>query len=298
MRLIYYLQAIRPANFIKNLIIFGGIIFSKNLLNFNYLSKITESFVAFCFITGGIYVLNDIIDLPYDKSHPKKRLRPIAAGKITPFEGLVLGIILILIGVIWGLKIGLSLFIIALIYILLMLSYNLKLKQIVILDSLIIATGFVLRGVAGTIIINVEFSPWFFLCAFILALFIVFCKRRGELVKIEEKKLLRKVLEKYSVEMLDQLVAISASSLILTYSLYTISPITMEKFGTQNLIYTIPFVIFGVFRYIYLVFSRQKGEFPEKLLLKDLPIILDILLWVVSVLAIVYWASISRIFCL
>lgn len=275
----------RPKQWYKNLVIFVGIVFSLNLLNFQMWLDVISAFAIFCMLSGSEYIINDIIDVEKDRKHPKKCKRPIASGKLKVSHALLFAIILIIVAGGGAYLINTQFLSVSITYFLLILSYSLFLKHLIIVDILVISIGFVIRAIAGCLAINVFISPWLVICAFLLALFLALGKRRHELILLAENaKEHRRILEGYSVEMLDQMMSITTGALIVSYSLYT--------FLTDNIcmMFTIPLVIYGLFRYLFLVHSKNIGEEPE-MLFKDKGMVICMVLWVVLVVLILYTPS-------
>jgi 4-hydroxybenzoate polyprenyltransferase len=279
--------SMRPRQWYKNVIIFIGILFSLNLLNFNLWIDVISAFVIFCVLSGSLYVINDILDIEEDKNHPKKKLRPIASGKLNINYAIVSVIILIILSFGFSYLINLLFLITALTFFLLELIYSLFLKELIIVDIMIISAGFVLRAIAGCIAVAVLVSPWLIICAFLLALFLGIGKRRHELVLLGKNAANhRKILDGYSTEMLDQMTNITTSALIMSYSLYTFFT------GKIFIMLTIPFVFYGLFRYIYLVHAENFGGEPE-MLFKDKGMLLSMIFWVLLVILVLYGNRIS-----
>lgn len=282
--------SLRPKQWSKNLIIFAGLVFSRNLLNAGYLFRSIAAFFIFCLLAGSIYIINDILDIEQDRRHPAKAKRPIASGKLSINSGLIFAVIFTIASLFFAYLINLSFFLVAIAYFILMLAYSLFLKKIVILDVLVVAIGFALRAFAGTIAISVELSVWLFLCAILLALFLAISKRRHELVLFEAAATShRLVLGEYSKLLLDQMISIVTAATIIAYSIYTIAPETVAKFHSKNLVLTIPFVLYGIFRYLYLIYQKQLGGSPERVLLEDRSLIISILAWFLSIIVILYF---------
>jgi 4-hydroxybenzoate polyprenyltransferase len=280
----------RPRQWPKNAFIFAALLFSKNAFHLPMLGKTIAGFIVLCLITGATYLFNDIMDRNNDRIHPEKSKRPIAAGLLAvPTAAIAVAVITIVgLGVSW--RIDSRFFIIAIVYLLLQLGYSTLLKHIVILDVLTITTGFVLRVLAGAVIIHVAISSWLLVCTFLLALFLALCKRRHELMLLDEGAVThRRVLGDYSIPLLDQMISVTTASTVVAYTLYTMSEQTIAKFGTERLVYTVPFVIYGIFRYLYLVHIRKAGGSPETLLLTDLPLIAGIVVWAITAAAIIYF---------
>jgi len=282
--------SMRPKQWYKNLVIFIGIVFSLNLLNFNLWINSISAFVIFCALSGSIYIINDILDIEKDKNHPKKRLRPIASGKLKINYAILAVTILVILSFGFSYLINLLFLIAALTFFILLFIYSLFLKQLIIVDIMVISTGFVLRAIAGCLAIGVlNISPWLIIGTFILAIFLAIGKRRHELVLLGDKAgSHRKILDGYSTEMLDQMMNITTSALIMSYSLYTFF------IGKNAMMLTIPFAFYGIFRYIYLVHTENFGGEPE-MLFKDKGMLLSMILWVLLVILVLYNSSIFRI---
>ncbi|MEN4018320.1 MAG: decaprenyl-phosphate phosphoribosyltransferase [Methanobacterium sp.] len=280
--------SMRPRQWYKNLVIFIGIVFSLNLLNFNLWIDAVAAFAVFCALSGSVYLINDTLDIEKDRNHPKKRLRPVASGKLKPAHAMAfsLSIIIIVMGIAYLINI---LFLgAAITFFLLILIYSVFLKHVIIVDIMIISTGFVIRAVAGCLAVGVLISPWLIICAFLLALFLGIGKRRHELVLLGEKSGdHRKILDSYSTEMLDQMINITTSALIMSYSLYTFFT------GKIFIMLTIPFVFYGIFRYIYLVHTENFGGEPE-MLFKDKGMLMSVVLWVLLVISVLYGNYVFR----
>jgi len=277
----------RPKQWTKNFLLFAGIVFTSQIAAPELVCRAAVGFFFFCLLSGVVYIINDIKDAKQDRLHPRKCRRPIASGKLGPVAGGVAAALLTIVALVGSYKLGIGFGVVATIYLVLNLFYSLSFKNIVILDIFCISLGFVLRAYAGIEVISlpendIEITPWFLLCAFFLALFLAICKRRNEMLLMDDKKSEhRKVLSEYSEPFLDQLVAISTTSSIMSYALWTV----MGKFEAQHMVYTTPFVVFGIFRYLYLVYQRHKGGEPETLLLTDVPLLGCIVMWLVTVLA-------------
>lgn len=283
--------SMRPKQWTKNLFIFATLLFSKNLFNLSLLLTTILAFVIFCLLSGGVYLINDIVDLERDKNHPRKTKRPLAAGQLGISSSIIAAVLLILISLTVSFLINLYFGLVALSYFLLMTAYTLVLKEIVIIDVLTISFGFVLRVVAGALIIAVEVSPWLLICTILLALFLALAKRRHELILLEDAASVhRRILREYTSKLLDEMMAVVTASTLMAYILYTISSRTIEELHTKNLIFTTPFVIYGIFRYLYLIHQKGLGGNPEDILLKDKPLIVNIFLWILTVIIILYLA--------
>ncbi|MBU0671739.1 MAG: decaprenyl-phosphate phosphoribosyltransferase [Candidatus Margulisbacteria bacterium] len=282
-------KTLRPAQWTKNFFVFAGIIFSLRFFELPLLLKVGYAFVIFCALSSAIYIINDLKDIERDRRHPQKKFRPIANQQVSIPVVLILALGLMLLAGGAAFKLDVLFGWVAVAYIILMLLYTFLLKEMVILDVFSIAAGFVLRAIAGVVVIDVELSPWLIICTILLALFIALGKRRHELVTLTEASCHRGILEEYTPQLLDQLISVTAGATVVAYALYTLWPETVTKFGTRNLVYSVPFVLYGIFRYLYLIYKKEQGGRPEKILLTDVPLIVDIGLWVITLIMIVYW---------
>lgn len=286
-------ESMRPKQWIKNLIVFAPIAFAQRLHHPDMFVMAFLAFLSFCLASSGVYLLNDIVDREADLHHPEKKERPIASGRLAVRTGLFAMVALY--GAALGISLGirpLSLVIVAA-YILLNVSYSFVLKRLVIIDAFSIAFGFVLRMLAGAEALrsrdpSITISTWIILCTLLGSLFLGFCKRRNELGLEDAAANHRASLSEYGTRFLDQMIAISTASTVMTYALWTMWPETVEKFGTRGLFWTVPFVCYGIFRYLYLVHQKNLGGSPSKVFLTDVPLIVNIFLWVISVIAILY----------
>ena len=289
--LVNYFKSLRIKQWIKNLFIFAPMIFSLNFTNTEFLINSIVAFFLFSIIAGNIYIFNDSFDKKDDINHPKKKLRPIASGKISVYTAITLSAIvqIITLSVIYLFNFGF--FIIVLVYIAVNISYSTFLKKIAIFDVLIIAIGFVLRVMIGGEINDIFLSPWIFIITFLLALFLGLVKRRQELAGIEKNltKNTRKSLEDYNIPLLDQLISITTSATLISYIIYVLNPEIQKYFNTEYLYLTVPFVIFGIFRYLYLMYIKQKGENPEDIIFSDFPFLINIVLWILVFILLIYF---------
>jgi len=283
------LQSLRPTQWTKNLFIFAPLVFAMDFFKPDRWLQTGAAFALFCLFSGSIYLANDVFDLEEDKRHPKKSMRPLASGRMAKSEAISSAVILAVLSLALAFVLNRNFFIVCLIYGILQLAYSLKLKHVVILDVFLIAAGFVLRVVAGGLVIDVPLSSWLLICTMLLALFLAMSKRRHELVLLEENAAShRPILKEYSAYLLDQMIGVVTASTVIAYCLYTVSEETAAKFGTTNLIFTTPFVLYGIFRYLYLVHRKGKGGSPEELVIRDRPLLLDIVLWIAAVIVILY----------
>jgi len=281
--------SMRPQQWIKNLLLFGPLIFSMNLFDLTMVTRTALAFIVFSLAGSAVYLLNDIVDVEKDKVHPIKCNRPIASGKLPKNVALVFMAIIGAGALVLAWDLSQTLAFIIIIYMINNLFYSFKLKHIVLIDVGSLSLGFVLRVFSGAAVIGVEASPWLIMCTILLSSFLGFAKRRHELVLLGENNVNhRSVLEYYSPHLLDQLILISASSTVMSYALYTVNAKTVAKFGTTNLIYTVPFILYGVFRYLFLIHNRKKGGDPTKVLINDTPMVLNIIAWLSICIYMVY----------
>lgn len=279
-------ELMRPKQWIKNFFVFAAIVFSGNFFNLDVLKNNILTFILFCFTSSSIYILNDIVDIEKDRCHPDKKKRPLPSGRVSKNIAIILDI-LIVIGIISFsyIVLDIKILIVLLTYIVINILYSFKLKNVVIMDVMIITLGFVLRVESGSIATGVRVSPWLFLCTILLSLFLALNKRKSEIITLKDMRSShRKILEEYSVHMIDKMLTIVTPSILMAYCLYTFSS-TQSK----TMIFTIPFVLYGIFRYEYLVDKENVGGKPEAVFGKDIPFLINILLWIVSVLVIIYF---------
>lgn len=286
----YIIASMRPHQWVKNLIIFAALVFSIHLRSPQYFILTLGGFFLFCLAASGVYLFNDIIDLESDKLHPVKSKRALPSGKLTVSTASTASIVLLLISIVGAFLLRINFGIVVSFYVIINLLYSFRLKNVVILDVMTIAAGFVLRVFSGAVLIEVPVSEWLIICTVLLSLFLGFSKRRHELTLLEkEANAHRSVLQQYSPYFLDQMIGIVTASTVMSYALYTMSEETVRKFNTKNLIYTVPFVLYGIFRYLYLVHRSYEGGNPSKLLLTDKPLLINIILWIVAVILIIYF---------
>jgi 4-hydroxybenzoate polyprenyltransferase len=271
--------SLRPKQWAKNVILFAGILFTLDRPHpFQDWLRAGSGFLIFCLLSGAVYLFNDLADREKDRLHPRKRLRPIAAGLLSPTVAAFSGAALALGSGVAAYAVSPLFALTALAYLLLTFIYSFWLKEVVILDVLAIAAGFVLRAVAGAVAISVEISPWLLVCTTLAALFLGLAKRRAEITALQgEASQHRRILEEYTPELLDQMIAIVTSSTLMAYALYTFNSATAQ--GHPCLMATIPFVIYGLFRYLYLIHTRNVGGSPESALFEDRPLLIVIVLW-------------------
>jgi 4-hydroxybenzoate polyprenyltransferase len=277
----------RPRQWPKNVFVFAALVFVGELTDLNLFARTTAAFVLFCAISSAVYFVNDLADIEKDRRHPRKRHRPLPSGELAPTTAIITAVALVAITLplAFALNLGFGLTILA--YFSLNLAYSFYLKHLVIIDVMSVAAGFVLRAVAGALVIQVPISPWLYVCTTLLALFVSFSKRRHELLLLEGNATQhRQILEDYSIYLLDELNAIVASTTIIAYSLYTFSAPNLP--ANHSMMLTIPFVLYGIFRYLYLIHHKNEGGTPEEMLLKDRPFLVNIILWGVAVVVVLY----------
>ena len=290
MAIAYVLESMRPQQWLKNFFIFAPLIFSQNVTDSFLFKRSLLAFAIFCLLSGSIYILNDLKDVEEDKLHPLKSKRPIASDKLKKSSAVIAFVVVGVISFLLCLLLNMNFFYIALFYFILQIAYSFRLKHVVILDVFIVAAGFFIRVIAGGLAIEVYISPWLLICTALLALFLAMSKRRHEIIFLEQDaENHRPILKEYSPYLLDQMIAVVTASTVIAYCLYTISEETITKFGTTKLIFTVPFVLYGIFRYLYLIHQKSEGGTPEALILKDKPLLLDIFLWIVFACIIIYF---------
>ncbi|MCE5252206.1 decaprenyl-phosphate phosphoribosyltransferase [bacterium] len=280
---------LRVRQWSKNSLLFAALIFARHAHQADYLSRSSIAFILFSLITGAVYTLNDIVDIAKDREHPLKKTRPIASGRISIktawFMVIILFAALIPLSFLFDTGFGLA----VLVYIFLQIAYSVFLKNVVILDVFVISFGFLLRVIAGALAIHVVISNWILVCTMLLALFLALSKRRHELVLLENNAdSHRQILREYSPYLLDQMIGIVTSATLVAYMIFTLSDETTAKFGS-GMILTVPFVLYGIFRYLYLVHQKKVGGQPEEVLLSDIPLQLDILGYGIAALIVIYF---------
>jgi len=290
------IKSMRPRQWTKNAFILAAVIFDRQLTQINSIFRTFAGLLIFCLLSSSVYLFNDVLDVESDRKHPTKKFRPIASGKLPISTALLFALIFIFISITCAYLLSMEFALICLVYFLVNLVYSKWLKHVVILDVIILASGFVLRVLAGVSLIQVErFSPWLYVVTTLLALYLGFGKRRAELtLSSENASLHRKVLNGYTIPLLDQLITVVSSSTIIAYSFYTFSAPNLPTDHTMML--TIPFVMYAIFRYLYLIQVDQAGGAPEELLLTDKPIQLSILLYAISVFLIFYSPALANLF--
>lgn len=279
------IKSLRPKQWTKNLLLFAGYLFTvQQGHSVSELLRTIAAFVLFCALSGAIYIFNDVADVESDRRHPRKCKRPIASGQVPPRVAVIFASVLAVASVAASFRLSVGFGALALAYLTLTAMYTGVLKHIVIIDLLAIAAGFVIRAAAGAVVIGVTISSWLLVCTTLLALFLGLAKRRGELVNLENGGAdHRKILEEYTAPMLDQMLNITASASLMAYFLYTFTPASPTASAHPKMMITVPFVIYGLFRYLLLVHGKNAGDSPEQLLIEDKPLLMDVALYVVAV---------------
>jgi len=285
-----YLQLLRVPQWIKNLFVFVPLLFSLHLFEASYFLPTLKAFVTFCLASSFIYIINDIIDINADASHPQKKHRPLPSGKISKQSALITSIIILFLLIVLSFISPIEFIYFLTSFILLNIFYSIYFKHIVILDVFSIAAGFTIRVLGGAAIINVPVSSWLILTTMFISLFLGVMKRHSELEQITklETTASRKVLAEYSLTFTNQMATVAAAGVIICYALYTVSQRTVMVFGSENLIYTTPFVVFGIFRFMYLEYLNQKGENTTQIMLTDIPMIMTVILYIATTVLIIY----------
>ena len=283
------IESLRPAQWVKNGFVFAALIFSRSLTDLNRGLRVSLAALLFCLVSSSAYLLNDIFDASDDRRHPTKRLRPVASGRLSALMAASTAVLLAILAMASAWALDHTFFVVLVSYAALNLLYSWLLKRAVLLDVFIVAAGFVLRAIAGSVVIHVDFSSWLIVCTTLVALFLALSKRRHELVMLGgNASNHRSILASYSPYFLDQLIAIATASTVMSYALYTLSPDVRAKFPGKRLELTIPFVLFGVFRYLYLVHQKEQGGNPTRALLTDPVLLSVVLLWAGCVVLIIY----------
>jgi 4-hydroxybenzoate polyprenyltransferase len=283
------LSSLRPEQWTKNLFVFAGVLFGGRLTEVAALGRAGAAFGIFCALSGVVYLINDLADREADQRHPLKRLRPIASGQLSTGTATVAAAVLGVIGLASALALSPAFASLAAGYFALLVAYSFVLKHMVIIDALTISAGFVLRAVAGAVVVSVPISHWLLICTTLVALFLVLSKRRHELTLLTDAATThRPILNEYSPYLLDQMIAVVTASTLIAYTIYATSTEVAEKLHTTRLGVTIPFVLYGIFRYLYLVHQKRAGGSPADLLLTDRPLLACVGLWALSVALILY----------
>ena len=285
-----YVKLIRAPQWIKNFFVFVPLLFSQHIFNKAYFLPALSAFLMFCLVTSIVYVINDIVDIEADRTHPTKKYRALPAGLISIQNAVITIIVFAALLGLFLPALNAKFRIFLMFYFILNIFYTFIFKHIVLLDVFCLAAGFMLRVMAGAYVISVEVSSWLILTTMFISLFLGVMKRRSELVLIndEPNKNTRKVLASYSLNFTDQMATIAAAGVIICYALYTVSDRTTKLFHTDNMIYTTPFVVFGIFRYMFLVYMNKKGENTVDIMLTDVPMIINVVLYTIAIILIIY----------
>ncbi len=283
-----YINLIRVSHWIKNSFVFVPLLFAELLFDIPSFLNVTLAFLGFSLVTSLVYVFNDYMDIEADRQHPKKKNRPLASGAISKTRAVIIMIILGVGALSLNFLFSAEFMLVLLAYVIVNIAYTLYFKTVVIVDLMCIAGGFMLRVLGGALVIDVYVSSWLILTTLFISLFLAVMKRRSELVSSGGAGSTRKVLKDYSIYFIDQISAISAAAVILSYAVYTVSPRTIEHFHTENLVYTTIFVVFGIFRYMFLVVKKSRGENAVEILITDVPTLMNLFFYVASVVYIIY----------
>lgn len=274
----------RPRQWIKNGFVFAALIFSGKFVEASLVATSIKTFILFCITSSIVYILNDLVDIEKDKLHPQKKNRPLPSGRISKNSAIILGICLLALMVYFSID-NMKVFYILLSYLIMNILYSFKLKNVVIIDVMIITAGFVMRVEAGSISTDISISPWLVLCTILLSLFIAINKRKSEIVTLKDNGgKHRKILDDYSIEFLDSMLTIVTPCILIAYCLYTFNSVQ-----SHTMMLTIPFVLYGIFRYQYLMIKENIGGKPEDVFTKDKPFLINILLWMISIFSIIYF---------
>ncbi|HUI42910.1 MAG TPA: decaprenyl-phosphate phosphoribosyltransferase [Terriglobia bacterium] len=281
-------EALRPGQWVKNGFVFAGLIFGQRLTEPRHVLLAALAAADFCMLSSAAYLVNDVLDCTADRQNPLKRLRPVASGRLPARTALLAAVLLALVALAGAWQLDRSFFLVAAFYVVLNLAYSAYLKRVMLVDVFMIAGGFVLRVVGGAVVIHVPMSSWLIVCTTLLALFLALSKRRHELVVLDDAAARRVSLAPYSAYFLDQLMVIVTASTVMSYVLYTLSADVRTKFPGKRLELTVPFVLFGIFRYLFLVHRREEGGNPARLLFTDPVLLTTVVLWAVSVVLLIY----------
>ncbi len=292
-----FLLSLRPEQWTKNLVVFAALVFANRLWDTKSVLFSVAAFLDFCLLSGAVYLINDVIDYEQDRFHPEKRTRPVASGRLSRSVATTAGVVLYITALVLAYLIGNGFLQMALLYTAVTVGYTFYFKKIAILDVFAISIGFVLRAIAGSKAIGADASFWLLLCTFLLALFLALSKRRHELVFLSaDAAKHRSNLAQYSPYLLDQMIGVVTASCVLSYTQYTVSSETIAKFHTDKLYFTVPFVIFGIFRYLYLIHREQGGGIPSRHLVSDKPLLISIIFWILTCVGIIYFPVLRGLF--
>lgn len=282
-------KSLRPTHWTKNLFVFAVLIFAPRINDLPLLSASIIAFFCFCLVSSSVYIMNDLADIGDDQHHPVKSLRPIASGQVSMRTAWIVASALLVFSFFTARILQPGIIFSLLGYILLQILYSYCFKHIILVDVFVIAAGFLLRILTGSRVTGLPISHWLLLCTFLLALFLGFSKRRSELqLNHSNPHLQRQVLKRYTVILLDQIITIVTTLIIVTYLLYTVSQETVARFGSIDMVYTTPLVMYGIFRYLFLIYTQHKGENPENNIFSDKPLFFTIILWFLAITYIIY----------
>ncbi|NTV31276.1 decaprenyl-phosphate phosphoribosyltransferase [candidate division WWE3 bacterium] len=287
--LITWLRAIRIRQWIKNLIVIAPLIFSGQLLIFQDIIKTLDAFCAFCLASSAVYLFNDLYDQDVDKLHPQKRNRPIASGIISSQSATFVSLLFVVLSLLIGQQLGWLFNVVLSGFFLVNIFYTMGIKKLVIWDVIFLALSFVIRAIGGVVAINAFLSPWLFVLTLFLAVLLALGKRRHELVLLGGNAgKHRRILDKYTVQLFDQLMVVMVTASLMAFMLYTMAEETVIHVGSVKLVYSMPLVLYGLFRYLYLVYRYEQGGNPTETLLSDPPLLMSVILWGVLAVAIIY----------
>lgn len=287
--LVGLIYSLRPWQWIKNFFILLPLVFGEKIFSFPANFRTGIAFLLFCLVSGSMYLINDIVDAERDRVHPKKKNRPIASGKVGKKQAIVAAVVLLGVSLTGAFCLNMVFGLICITYIVFNILYSKVLKHAVIIDVFCISFFFILRIMAGSVVADVTLSHWMIAMTALLALFLGFNKRRQELHLLEEGAIAhRQVLDKYNVYFIDQMLSVTTSSIVVAYMLYTVDARTVQEFGTTNLLYTVPFVYYGIFRYLYLIHEREEDGDPTNILLSDRKMLVNLIIWVLVCCVIIY----------
>lgn len=279
----------RPNQWVKNWVLLAALIFAGTIRDTTRLGLALAAVVIYCVLSSAVYTLNDLVDRTFDQQHPLKKDRPIASERVKPTQAIIMILLLLAVGLVGAWYINFQFLIVAVVFVALNVAYTFSLKDVVIIDVVVLALSFVIRAYAGAVAISVPASKWLLITTFMLALFLGFGKRRHELMLLESTAgSHRKSLSSYSPYLLDQIIGVTTASVLVVYMLYTFSDEVSTKLGTENLYLTIPFVVYGIFRYLYLIHKRDEGGSPTRVMFADKPILVTVVLWFLAVIFILY----------
>jgi 4-hydroxybenzoate polyprenyltransferase len=292
-----FLTLMRPQHWIKNTFVLAPLLFSRQFNQGDKCVSAILAFVSFSLVSSAIYIINDLCDRREDQQHPTKKLRPIASGAVTDGPAALLSMLLIILSLAMAFYLSRTVAMIVLLYAVITIVYSLVLKHLAILDVMTIAAGFVLRILAGSAAVSVPTSHWLVLCTIMISMFLGFTKRRMELLSVDvAAENTRKVLQDYSVAFLDQVISMVTAATIICYALYTVDARTVATFGTHNMLFTVPMVIYGLFRYIYIIYHREEGHDPTATLIRDVPTVINLVIWIMASLLVVKYGSQLELF--